>query len=166
MVIGNQHQKCWPTRGFEMAPNTKSGKGAEDMLAAYLTNQGYTFIRQAQTTSLQKVYKVDFAILSPIHMIISLKWQNSTGTAEEKIPFEVIRLLDLLKQDTIVLRKGSKRKTQHYHLKPTKVYISLGGTGWTLRDWYIRHLNTFLPHPGVVILAFEDLIAKISQRNL
>ena len=50
---------------------------------------------------------------------ISMKWQQVSGTAEQKVPFEVICLMDAVKASNFV-----------------KAYIVLGGEGWTLRSFY------------------------------
>jgi len=49
--------------------------------------------------------------------LISMKWQQSSGTAEQKVPFEIICLAEAI------------RETSSY--KPG--YVVLGGPGWTLR---------------------------------
>ncbi len=51
--------------------------------------------------------------------LISLKWQQVAGTAEQKIPFEVICLAEAL--------EGGEYE---------KAYVVLGGEGWTLRNFY------------------------------
>ena len=52
-------------------------------------------------------------------MLISMKWQQVGGTAEQKVPFEVISLID-------AVRSGGY----------AKAYLVLGGEGWSLRDFY------------------------------
>jgi hypothetical protein len=54
-----------------------------------------------------------------IEVVISLKWQQTRGTAEQKVPFEVMCLADVVKSG------GASR-----------AYLVLGGDGWTLRDFY------------------------------
>ena len=49
--------------------------------------------------------------------LLSLKWQQVSGTAEQKVPFEVICLIEALEDG-----------------KYEKAYVVLGGEGWTLRD--------------------------------
>ena len=49
-----------------------------------------------------------------------MKWQEASGTAEQKVPFDVMCLAD-------ALQEGSYGKA----------YLVLGGPGWTLRDWYV-----------------------------
>ena len=50
---------------------------------------------------------------------MSVKWQQTSGTAEQKVPFEVMCLAD-----AVTGGFGSK------------AYLVLGGDGWTLRDYY------------------------------
>src|SRR6266478_1662418 len=52
-------------------------------------------------------------------ILVSVKWQQVAGTAEQKVPFEVICLLDALESG-----------------KFEKAYVVLGGEGWTLRNLY------------------------------
>jgi hypothetical protein len=53
-------------------------------------------------------------------VLISVKWQQVSGTAEQKVPFEVICLSDALE-----------------HGSYEKGYVVLGGEGWKLRDFYV-----------------------------
>ena len=53
--------------------------------------------------------------------LISLKWQQVSGTAEQKVPFEVISLIDLL------------LKNESYY----KAHLVLGGDGWKYKDFYV-----------------------------
>ena len=50
--------------------------------------------------------------------LVSLKWQQVSGTAEQKVPFEAICLAE-------AIRTGEGE----YH----KAYLVLGGDGWSLR---------------------------------
>ena len=52
-------------------------------------------------------------------ILVSLKWQQTGGTAEQKVPFEVMCLAD-------AVRAGHGQAA----------YLVLGGDGWTLRDYY------------------------------
>ena len=53
-------------------------------------------------------------------ILVSLKWQQVGGTAEQKVPFEVMCLAD-------AVRAGHA----------DRAYLVLGGDGWTLRDYYV-----------------------------
>ena len=65
-------------------------------------------------------HKVD-AVASKLadNIIVSLKWQQVGGTAEQKVPFEVMCLAKA------IMNKDADR-----------AYLVLGGDGWTLRDYY------------------------------
>jgi hypothetical protein len=52
-------------------------------------------------------------------ILVSLKWQQTGGTAEQKVLFEVMCLAD-------AVRTG----------KAIRAYLVLGGDGWSLRDYY------------------------------
>jgi hypothetical protein len=59
------------------------------------------------------------ARLGTDEILVSLKWQQTGGTAEQKVPFEVMCLAD-------AVRAGNA----------TRAYLVLGGDGWSLRDYY------------------------------
>jgi len=82
--------------------------------------------------------------------LVSLKWQQVSGTAEQKVPFEAISLADAILSDP-----------DHY----TKAYLVLGGQGWKLRDFYIGGgLNQHLRHGDLVtILSLEDFVARANK---
>src|SRR6266487_5085264 len=52
-------------------------------------------------------------------VLVSLKGQQTGGTAEQKVPFEVMCLAD-------AVRAGHANRA----------FVVLGGDGWTLRDYY------------------------------
>ena len=101
-------------------------------------------------------------------VFISLKWQQSGGTAEQKIPYEVMCLAKAIQEN--------QKKNPN---KDIKAYLVLGGTdgkrkkdskGWTLRDFYINGgLNPYL-HPNytnlVEIIKTEDFIALANSKKL
>ena len=83
--------------------------------------------------------------------LVSLKWQQVSGTAEQKVPFEVISLSQAM-QDGAYAR----------------AYLVLGGDGWRLRDFYVSGgLDKHLTHPELVeILTLERFIAVANQGAL
>ena len=84
-------------------------------------------------------------------LIVSLKWQQVSGTAEQKVPFEVICLEDAL-------------KTSSYH----GAYVVLGGEGWKLRNFYTRGgLESYLRLSGKIrIITLESFVAKANRGDL
>jgi len=86
-------------------------------------------------------------------IVVSLKWQQVAGTAEQKIPFEVIALLELLESGEC-----------------DEVYLVLGGTGWTpqLREFYRSGgLCRFMPEAKRVrIVGLEEFIKLVNAHRL
>ncbi|MBI2855937.1 MAG: hypothetical protein HYX93_03725 [Chloroflexi bacterium] len=87
------------------------------------------------------------------NILISLKWQQVSGTAEQKVPFEAICLAD-------AILTGDRRYS--------KAYIVLGGPGWKLRDFYVGGgLRQHLSHAELVeILTLESFVARANQGQL
>lgn len=83
--------------------------------------------------------------------LVSMKWQQVSGTAEQKVPFEVICLLEALESG-----------------KYSKAYLVLGGAGWKLRDYFVSgKLEKYLAHDGKVkVLTLEDFVALANDGNL
>ena len=83
--------------------------------------------------------------------LVSLKWQQTGGTAEQKVPFEVISLAE------VVLQRNF-----------SKAYLVLGGEGWTLRDFYVSgDLKQHLTHAEKVeILTLESFVARANKGEL
>jgi len=86
-------------------------------------------------------------------IVLSLKWQQVAGTAEQKIPFEVIALLQLLESREC-----------------NDVYLVLGGTGWTpqLREFYRSGgLCRFIPEAKrVKIVGLEEFTKLVNNCQL
>jgi hypothetical protein len=83
-----------------------------------------------------------------------MKWQQQVGgTAEQKIPFEVICLVDIM-----------TRQADKFH----GAYLVLGGTGWTLRDFYIAGgLAEYIKHTErITITDLEHFVAKANKGRL
>ena len=82
---------------------------------------------------------------------VSLKWQQVSGTAEQKVPFEVICLADAVRQATF-----------------QKAYLVLGGEGWKLRNFYVGGgLRSYLVDADKVeILTLEAFVGKANQGRL
>jgi PD-(D/E)XK nuclease superfamily protein len=83
--------------------------------------------------------------------LISMKWQQVSGTAEQKVPFEVISLAEIVITDQY-----------------DGAYLVLGGPGWSLRDFYTggglqEHLSRA---DKVNIVTLEDFVAMANQGKL
>jgi len=84
-------------------------------------------------------------------ILISLKWQQVSGTAEQKVPFEIISLADAI-----------------LHGAANRAYLVLGGSGWKLREYFTGdELEKHLCHAGLVkIVALETFIGQANQGKL
>ena len=140
--------------------NTKTGEAAELSIIPHLKRQKYLFIHQHKISdgSLKSTHKtIDYLIQDGTRKIgIEMKWQQTSGTVEEKIPYTVILYQNMIKRKLL-----------------DKAYVVLGGTdrlpgttGWTLRSFYINDLSDFLNCEGVEILSYEKFLSKINSRDL
>ncbi len=84
--------------------------------------------------------------------LISLKWQQVSGTAEQKIPFEVLCLADAM-----------VRNEEFF-----KAYLVLGGEGWRFKDFYLSGgLKEFLINADLVnIVSLERFVELANQGRL
>ncbi len=88
---------------------------------------------------------------SASRFLISLKWQQVSGTAEQKVPFEVICLAEAVLYGSFA-----------------KAYLVLGGEGWTLREYYISGglSDHLIRTESVEIKTLEAFIALANQGQL
>jgi len=84
-------------------------------------------------------------------VLVSLKWQQTSGTAEQKVPFEVMCLADAVRE------KAADR-----------AYLVLGGPGWRLREYYTSGaLQEHLVHAGLVrVVTLEEFVAQANGGRL
>jgi PD-(D/E)XK nuclease superfamily protein len=84
-------------------------------------------------------------------ILVSLKWQQTGGTAEQKVPFEVMCLAD-------AVRAG----------RAVHAYLVLGGDGWSLRDYYVSGaLKEHLIHADKVrVVSLEAFIRLANNGEL
>ena len=84
--------------------------------------------------------------------LISLKWQQVQGTAEQKIPFEVICLVDAMLKDERFF----------------KAYLVLGGPGWKYKEFYLSGgLRPYLANADMVnIISMERFVMLANQGKL
>ncbi len=85
--------------------------------------------------------------------LISVKWQQVTGTAEQKVPFEAMCLAESIRESND---------------KYIRAYLVLGGGGWKLRDFYIGGgLNEHLRFGDLVrIVSLESFVALANRGQL
>jgi hypothetical protein len=84
-------------------------------------------------------------------ILVSVKWQQVSGTAEQKVPFEIICLAE-----AVLIGEY------------TKAYLVLGGEGWKLRAFFTGGgLKDHLVHADKVeILTLESFVARANQGRL
>jgi hypothetical protein len=138
-----------------MSPgNTQTGGVLERMVLPALDLGGYTYQIQVKVGARLGCGRhfVD-AVVSKggRQFLVSVKWQQVAGTAEQKVPFEAICLLDAVERGPY-----------------EKAYLVLGGEGWKLRQFYVGGgLNRFLALADrVEIMTLEGFVAKANQGRL
>lgn len=137
-----------------MSRNTNTGDVLENMILPALRRGGYTWRRQVKIGRRPGGGKhiVDtVAVKDTLLILVAAKWQEVSGTAEQKVPFEVICLLKAMED-------GEYKRA----------YLVLGGPGWTLRDFYVRGgLHPYIVgSENVHIVTLEDFVAKANQSKL
>ena len=136
--------------------NTTTGRVMEDMVVPSLVRGGYRVRRNAVVGTRFGVSKHRIDILAEdrqdrLHLV-SLKWQQVQGTAEQKIPFEVICLADALISD------------ERYY----KAHLVLGGNGWRYKDFYLSGgLRPYLANADMVsVTSLEDFVGMANGGRL
>ena len=106
-----------------MSPrNTNTGGVLEPMVLPALERGGYRCETQVNVGVRcgGGTHKADaIARWGSDEILISVKWQQTGGTAEQKVPFEVMCLADAVRAN-----------------RATRAYLVLGGDGWSLRNYY------------------------------
>ena len=84
--------------------------------------------------------------------LISLKWQQVQGTAEQKIPFEIICLAEAMLRDERFF----------------KAYLVLGGEGWKYKEFYLSDgLRPYLTNADMVkVVSMERFVTLANQGKL
>lgn len=140
-----------------MSPgSTRTGGVLEDMVVPALRHGGYECKVQANVGKRLGLgaHKVDcIASKEGRSVLISVKWQQVSGTAEQKVPFEVICLLDAMDSNP-----------GNY----AKAYVVLGGEGWKLRGFYTSGgLIKYITYADrLEILSLEGFVARANQGKL
>lgn len=162
--------------------NTRTGDVLEQMVLPALSQGGYHYRRAVligeRLGGTKHVLDVLAWNKAAQAFLISLKWQQVSGTAEQKVPFEVICLAEAtlssqpLLENVICHHCGqvfSAAKASVSGASPTaKAYLVLGGSGWKLRNFFTGGgLSRHLSHGHLVkILALEDFIALANVGKL
>ena len=138
-----------------MSPgSTRTGGGLERMILPALDQGGYTYETQVnlgQRLGVSRHVVDAIAQKDGRRILVSLKWQQVSGPAEQKVPFEVICLLE-------ALRNGEY----------AKAYLVLGGEGWTLRTFYTAGgLKPFLVNAEQVeVVTLEGFVGRANLGKL
>lgn len=136
---------------------TTTGRVFENMVLPALTHGGYR--RDTQVNIGQRpgggAHVVDVVATDSKERryLISLKWQQTRGTAEQKVAFEAICLAD------VIVSRPSE-----FH----RAYLVLGGDGWSLRDFYVGGgLKKHLSHgEAVTIVTLESFVGMANSGKL
>lgn len=134
---------------------TTTGAVLEQMVLPALKHGHYTYEKQVVVG--QRLgggeHKADIVATNARgeKIIISLKWQQASGTAEQKVPYEIMCLAE-------AVRGGGY----------SRAYVVLGGRGWSKRDYftsgkwreYIQNAET------VEVVTLEDFVALANQGRL
>ena len=137
-----------------MSRNTRTGSVLERMVLPALEHGGYSYRVQEK---LGKRFGIGSHIVDAVaeknekQILISLKWQQVSGTAEQKVPFEVLCLLEAIENGPY-----------------QKAYLVLGGEGWTLRNFYTSGgLAKYLAYGDrIEILTLEAFVARANSGKL
>jgi hypothetical protein len=113
--------------------DTRTGWVLEQMVLPALKQGGYSYNTQVRVGNRlgHGSHVVDaIADKDGAQILISLKWQQTASTAEQKVPFEVICLAE-------TMHAGDYQRA----------YLVLGSEGWSLRQFYTtgglaRHLTS------------------------
>ncbi|AMY12836.1 hypothetical protein LuPra_06120 [Luteitalea pratensis] len=139
-----------------MGRETTTGRVLEEMILPALRRAGYTWTEQTCIGCRPggRKHKVDLVVSREGQdraLLVSMKWQEASGTAEQKVPFEAMCLADALKEGSY-----------------GKAYLVLGGPGWTLRDWYVSGAlqKRLVGADDVQVATLEAFVAKANQGKL
>lgn len=157
-MIERLHVKCLQRRECEQLPrNTLTGAVLEDTVVPALRRNGYSFgVQQNIGISLGgRKHRADVVIdlSKTTRTVVSVKWQQTSGTAEEKVPFEVIKLVHAVKSSSNVIPYA---------------YLILAGTGWSLKEFYMsRGLHPYIvDHDLVRIISLDEFITRANRKQL
>lgn len=126
------------------------------MVLPALKRGGYSYRRQVNIGDRLGVgrHKVDVvAQYDDEEIPVSLKWQQVPGTAEQKVPYEIICLAHAIDES------GGRF---------TRAYLVLGGGGWKLREFYVSGgLDKYLRGcDRVQVITLEGFVGKANAGRL
>ena len=136
---------------------TTTGAVMEAMVLPALEQGGYEYFRQVDIGERLGGGKhiVDLVAYNAEGRgyLLSLKWQQTSGTAEQKVPYEAMCLIQAALTDP-----------ERY----AKAYLVLGGPAWTLRDFYTDGgLWEYMRHEDLLsIITLEAFVARANRGEL
>lgn len=144
---------------FPGSAGTRTGATLEVTVEAVLTTNSYAVYKQqiVGTKPGGGRHKADIVGMRPngSKFLVSLKWQQTAGSAEEKIPFEVIKLLHALRENRD---------------RFDKAYIVVGGNGFSpgLVEFYLsEEFRSYVRESEKIeILTLNDLIMRANRGAL
>lgn len=138
--------------------NTRTGDVLEKMVLPALDHGKYTYLKHqniGKRFGALGRHLVDLVVTAPdgATFLVSLKWQQTSGTAEQKVPFEVICLADAVRNSAGAYGRA---------------YLVLGSGGWTLKQFFVSGgLNDYMQHvESVKILTLDDFVGLANRRKL
>lgn len=142
-----------------MTGNTTTGSVLEQMVLPALRRGGYRYATQVHIGERfgGGRHFVDVVAEGPMSangtILISLKWQQVSGTAEQKVPFEAMCLAESVRTSGGAYAKA---------------YLVLGGEGWKLRSFFTKGgLKEHLRHGDLVsIVTLEAFVARANAGRL
>ena len=138
--------------------NTSSGKYYEETVQRAIerscNKNGLTAKRQQKVGASPsgRRHVVDWELVSnsndQVRGLVSCKFQDTGGTAEEKVPYEVLKLLFAMENDS----------------RYKRAWIVLGGKGWTdgLKSFYEKGLRMWIPTIDGRIIIVPDTDTLLS----
>ena len=137
-----------------MPRNTRTGGVLEQMVLPALEQGGYAYkiqVKIGQRLGVGQHFVDVIAEKDGPTILVSMKWQQVSGTAEQKVPFEIICLLEALESGTYA-----------------KAYLVLGRGGWTFRDFYVADgLQKYLNYKEKIeILTLESFVGRANAGKL
>ncbi|AGO61417.1 PD-(D/E)XK nuclease superfamily protein [Ferroplasma acidarmanus] len=132
---------------------TRTGTGQELMIESLLEFNHYDYKKQVFIGKqlFNNRYKADFVVDNSI--IVSLKWQQVAGTAEQKVIYEIASLIKIIENDNF-----------------KKAYVVIGGNGFSqnAKEYlFSQEHRNILKHGDLVEnIGVEDFIARLNNHNL
>jgi len=133
---------------------TRTGTGQELMIESILKFNQYNYEKQVFIGKqlFNNRYKADFIINNSI--IVSLKWQQVPGTAEQKVIYEIASLIKIIETSDIY----------------TKAYLVIGGNGFSSnsKNYLFSQEHRKILKNGDLVenISVEDFIARLNNKSI